>query len=142
MYAQSHELYSQPIEMDISQTNTGSSYEPDMFGPSFWFTLHNGATTYPYQPTPLIQNGMKQFLINLPLMIPCVACKEHAYNLLKQTNLDAVVSSRSDLFDFFVIFHNYINSRYNKRGMGLEEAKKLYGYDKPGVGSTLKITYS
>lgn len=142
MYAQSHDLYSQPIEMSISQTTRGSSYDPDMFGPSFWFTLHNGATAYPYQPTLLIQNGMKNFLVSLPLMIPCVACKEHAYAFLKQANLDTVVASRANLFGFFVAFHNFVSSRYNKRTMCLEEAKKLYGYDKPGVGGELKITYT
>ena len=128
--------------MSVSQVTTGSSYAPDMFGPSFWFTLHNGATAYPYNPTPVIRNGMKQFLISLPIMIPCVACKEHSHDLLKTVDLDHIVASRANLFEFFVNFHNYVNSRYNKRTMSLEEAKALYGYDKPGVGGTLKITYT
>ena len=143
MYAKSSDLYQQPIEMNITNSIQGSSYDPDVFGPSFWFTLHNGITTYPINPTPFVQTGMKQLLLNLPLIVPCLSCKEHFYSFLRNSNLDHATNSRENLFAFFVDIHNYVNKRYNKPMMTLEDAKRMYGYDKPtGVGSNVRITYS
>lgn len=141
MYARTGQLYKQPIEMKITSSLQGSSYDPDAFGPAFWFTLHNATTTYPNQPTPAIQNSMKQLLINMPLLVPCVNCKEHFYAFLRKANLDAATSSRENLFRFFVDIHNYVNKRYRKPEMTLEAAKLMYGFDKPGVGSMIRITY-
>ena len=142
MYAKSSDLYQRPIEMFISKSIQGSSHDPDIFGPPFWFTLHNGITTYPINPTPFVQNGMKQLLLNLPLIVPCLTCKEHFYTFLRNADLDQATSSRENLFSFFVDIHNYVNKRYNKPMMSLEEAKIIYGYNKPGIGSNVRIVYS
>lgn len=141
MYARTSQLYQQPIEMKITTSLQGSSYDPDAFGPAFWFTIHNATTTYPNQPTAAVQNSMKQLLINMPLLVPCVNCKEHFYTFLRKANLDAATASRENLFRFFVDIHNYVNKRYRKPEMTLEAAKQMYGFDKPGVGSMIRITY-
>lgn len=141
MYAQSRELYQQPIEMNITNPISGSSYDPDLFGPAFWFSLHNGSTTYPINPTTFIQTGMKNLIINLPLLIPCIICKEHFYSFLRKANLDQATNSRENLFKFFVDIHNNVNNRYNRPVMSLENAKIMYGYNKPGVGSNIRIKY-
>lgn len=130
------------IHMKITTSESGSSYDPDAFGPAFWFTLHNSSTTYPNNPTDVVRHKMKQFLTALPLLVPCVSCREHFYSFIQQTDLDKVVSSRESLFEFFVNVHNYVNRRYGKSEMSLDHAKKLYGFDKQGVGSTIRITYS
>jgi hypothetical protein len=85
---------------------------------------------------------MKQLLSTLPLLVPCVSCKEHFYSFIRQTDLDKVVSSRESLFEYFVNVHNYVNRRYGKPEMSIAQAKKLYGFDKPGVGSSIRITYN
>jgi len=140
MYARANELYQQPIDLRVTIANHGSSYDPDAFGPAFWFTIHNATTTYPNRPKVFVQEGMKQLIANLPLLIPCVNCKEHFFSFLKGVDLDCVTSSRENLFSFFVNVHNYINRRFKKREMSLSDAKDMYGYDKGG--SMLRITYS
>lgn len=140
MYAQANQ-FEKPIDMKITTSTHGSSYDPDAFGPAFWFTLHNAATTYPNRPTNVIQQSMKQLLINLPLLVPCVVCKEHFYYFIKNSNLESVTQSRENLFKYFVDVHNYVNKRHNKPEMTLFDAKNIYGYNKPGIGSSIRITY-
>ena len=129
------------VHMHITTNKYGSSYDPDAFGPAFWFTLHNSSTTYPNNPTDVIRHNMAQLLTHLPLLVPCITCKEHFYSFIKQSNLDEIVASRDALFKFFVDAHNYVNRRYGKPEMFIDQAKKIYGFDKQGVGSSIRITY-
>jgi hypothetical protein len=142
MYARANKLFQQPIEVNVSTTTTGSSYEPEAFGPAFWFTLHNSSTAYPNKPTIFVQTGMKSLIENMHLLIPCVTCKEHFFSFLKGSDLDEATSSRESLFSFFVKVHNYVNKRHKKPELSLSDAKKMYGFDKPGIGTTIRITYS
>ena len=139
MYAKANQ-FQKPIDMKITTTTKGSSYDPDAFGPAFWFTLHNSAATYPNKPTKVIQQSMKELLTNLPLLVPCVICKEHFYNFIKYSDLDNVTANRENLFRYFVDVHNYVNRRYKKTEMSLNDAKKIYGFDNPN-GSSIRITY-
>lgn len=129
------------IQMNIT-THAKSSYEPDSFGPAFWFTLHNGSTIYPENPTFVVKQGMKQLLINLPFLIPCIKCREHYFNYVKNTNLDQVVNSRENLFSFIVTLHNYVNQNNGKPMMDINVAKQLYGYYDKEHGSKIYITYN
>ncbi|MGL4356644.1 MAG: FAD-linked sulfhydryl oxidase [Aeromonas popoffii] len=130
------------MDMKISYSEIGSTTQPAIFGPAMWFTFHNGAVLYPKHPHPCTKYGMKQLLINMPLMIPCLNCKEHFYNFIRNADLDKAVSSRDELFKFWVDVHNYVNGRYGKPIVSLEEAKQLYGFYKPEVGSRIRITYT
>ena len=141
-YAKVSSIYSQPIEMNVTHSDVGSSVSPDIFGPAMWFTLHNGVISYPNQPTEFIKNGMKQLLVNLPLLVPCLSCKEHFYAFIRTANLNDAVSSKEKLFKFIVDIHNYVNRRYGKREYTLDEAKKLYGFNDPMKGSMVRINYS
>jgi hypothetical protein len=129
------------IEMRVAKSISGNSFEPEMFGPSFWFTLHNGAAAYPERPTQYIQQGMKMFIMGLPIMIPCTKCKEHAFNYIRGHNLDVVTMSKAKLFEFFNGFHNFVNAKFGKRAVSLEESKQIYGFDSPN-GGPMKISYT
>jgi len=142
MYAQSSKLYQKPVSMTVTATSHGSSYDPDAFGPAFWYTLHNASTKYPDQPTEAIQMGMQQLIVNLPILIPCTSCKEHFYEIVKKTDLRKATSSRENLFAFFVNVHNNVNMRLNKKPLSLEAAKVLYGFDDKMKGSQIRISYT
>lgn len=101
---------------------------PQVWGPSQWFTYHNAANNYPENPSPLTKEKMKNIIIGIPVLLPCLKCKEHAtaYIESRLKELDNIVSSKNNLFNFFVDFHNYVNERYNKKIFTYEEAKELY----------------
>lgn len=128
------------LAMTVSSQLVGSSFDPSVFGPALWFVLHNAAASYPDFPDAEVRQGMKQLLQSLPLLIPCRACRLHFYDYLHQSNLVAVVSSKYNLFEFFVRVHNHVNVRTGKKEMSLQQAMALYGYDSP-TGGVVSISY-
>lgn len=142
MYANIHQLMKIPVEMGISTSVVGGSFDPDIFGPPFWFTLHNAAVAYYDYPNAAARAMMKQFIYSIPVIIPCVKCKEHAYAYIKSQNVDCAVENRRNLFEFFVTFHNYVNAKGGRQPMSMQTAEDLYGYYRRGRGGTVKIVYS
>ena len=118
----------------------GTGTSPDVFGPPFWFTLHNGAAKYPVNPNKIVQKKMKDFIIAIPVMLPCLKCKDHAISYIESNleSLDDIVSSREKLFNFFVDFHNYVNKRYGKKIYSYDEAYNLYN----GTVKLFRMSYS
>lgn len=104
--------------------------DPKVWGPQLWFSFHNGATKYPTNPSPIVKNNMKNFILGIPVILPCEKCKEHANQFIESNydNLDNIVSSRENLFRFFFDFHNNANKKTNKPEMSYEDAKKLYNF--------------
>ena len=131
-----------PVTMNMKWTTLQhvNSGHPNVWGPAFWFTLHNGAAKYPIKAAPICAERMRGFIIGMPLMIPCETCQDHATAYIEQNyhNLNEIVSCRQNLFNFFVSFHNYVNKRYNKPDMGYEEAYALY----TGGVNVTKLSYS
>ena len=131
-----------PVKMNMKWTTLqqSNSKHPDVWGPAFWFSLHNGASVYPVKATPICAERMKGFIIGIPIMIPCEKCQDHATAYIEQNyhHLNEIVSGRQNLFNFFVSFHNYVNERYGKPQMGYEEAYALY----TGGVNVTKLSYS
>lgn len=142
MYARASDLLKRPLEMVITTSETGGSFDPDIFGPPFWFTLHNAAVAYYDKPNEVAKTMMKNFIASIPVIIPCVKCKEHAHAYIRQQNLDHAVQNRKFLFDFFLQFHNYVSAKGGRPAMSLKDAQELYGYFRRGMDGTVKITYN
>ena len=105
-----------------------SSNDPKIWGPHFWYTLHNGAFHYPEQASTLYVERMKNFIIGIPVMLPCENCKNHSTLFIEEhkSKLNQICSNRNSLFNFFVDFHNKVNERYNKPILSYEEAYNIY----------------
>jgi hypothetical protein len=122
-----------------SELNNLNSRDPKVWGPSFWFTLHNGAINYPLKGNKICKDRMKKFIQSMEVMIPCEKCSDHATSYISSnfSRLDEIVSTRDNLFKFFVDFHNQINIRYGKPLFSYEEAYKLYSNS-----ISLKMSYN
>ena len=107
---------------------TYKTKDPSVWGPAFWFTLHNSAAHYPENASAICKERSKGFILGIPYMVPCFSCSEHARAFIDKykNSLDVVTSSRKNFFDFFVKFHNYVNVRYGKKEMSYEDAYKMY----------------
>jgi hypothetical protein len=127
------------VEMKWETLQYANSGDPQVWGPAFWFTLHNGAARYPERASPLFAERMKGFILGMPVMIPCEKCADHATAHIEANwrRLDEIVSGRRELFNFFNSFHNYVNRRYNKPEMSAEDAYALY----TGRTNVTKLTY-
>lgn len=122
------ENYGDLTEMKLTTKTYKSTSNPSVWGPSFWFTLHNGASKYPVNASKNYQDRMKGFILGIPMMLPCPGCTPHAIAYIEsiKPKLDSIVSGRDTLFKFFVDFHNEVNDRYNKKKIGYDEAYKMY----------------
>ena len=106
----------------------GKRTDPQIWGPCFWFSLHNGATLYPKNASPFWRKRMKNFILGIPVMIPCEDCCYHAtaYIDSRKHELDTIVMTRENVMLFFIDFHNFVNARYGKRELSTAEAKDLF----------------
>lgn len=118
----------QLTDMRLKTKTYKNTSNPAVWGPSFWFTLHNGSSKYPVKASKIHQERMKGFILGIPMMLPCSGCKPHAIAYIEsiKPKLNTIVSGRDNLFKFFVDFHNEVNERYNKKKMGYHEAYKMY----------------
>lgn len=130
----------EPIEMKLDTKTFENTSDPSVWGPSFWFTLHNGAAKYPISASRHRRERMKGFILGIPAFLPCKGCVPHAIAYIEKSKhqLDDIVSGRDKLFKFFVDFHNKVNQRYGKPEFSYEDAYKLY---KQGVNLT-RMSYS
>lgn len=128
------------LDIKYDTAEYASTTSPPVFGPPMWFTLHNASAHYVDNPSPLTRERMKNVIIGIPVLLPCQNCREHATAYIEKNydNLDKIVSSRDNLFKFFVDFHNYVNQKYNKKIFTYEEAYKMY----LGKVKVSKMSYS
>jgi hypothetical protein len=119
----------------LESANPGS---PEVWGPAFWFSLHNGAARYPSKASPLWKQRMKSFIRGIPVMVPCEKCADHATAYIEsRSDLDHVVENKDNLFKFFVDFHNFVNDRLGKARIPMEAAHKMY----QGSANVLTVVY-
>jgi hypothetical protein len=128
------------MNMKWTTVEYANSGDPKVWGPAFWFTLHNGAARYPIKASPICKESMKGFIMGMPYMIPCEKCQDHAFAHIEQNyyRINEIVSGREQLFNFFVSFHNYVNKRYGKPEMDYKTAYDLY----TSSTNVTKLTYS
>jgi hypothetical protein len=116
------------INMKMENTTLTTTSDPTVWGPSFWFMLHNGASKYPIEASNHRKERMKGFILGIPTMVPCEGCISHAIPYLEasKSKLDTIVKGRDSLFKFFVDFHNNVNKRLHKREYTYDEAYQMY----------------
>lgn len=121
-----------PIEAGLSinyhQTaKPVNTQSPEVFGPSFWFTLHTGAAALPEVLSPISASRLKGFINGIPEMVPCIECSEHAraYIEANRTKIDNFKRG-DDVFKFYVDFHNFVNLKLQKPLVSYEKAYQMY----------------
>lgn len=123
-----HHKPQKPLEIKWETKRYVNTADPNVWGPPFWFSYHNGAAHYPVKASKYHKERMKGVILGIPVLMPCVGCKPHAiaYIESRMSEMDHIVSGREPLSRFFVDFHNKVNERYRKRIVSYEEAKKMY----------------
>ena len=102
---------------------------PKIWGPLYWFQYKTTAVNYPKNPTKAVRDMMKNRIMLIPYELPCTTCRAHAMAFIdtKKDSLDHIVSSRDDLFNFFVDFQNAVAIRLGRPAWSYEKARKAYG---------------
>ena len=105
--------------------------DPHIWGPKFWATYHIYASTYPFNPTPIIMDAARAFIKVIPFTIPCTSCSDHAFAYIQNTKkhdpeFNMVVATRTTMEKFFFDFHNSVNYRLGKPILSDVEARKMW----------------
>ena len=104
--------------------------DPEVWGPIFWFSLHNGASKYSDNPSNHMKEKLKGFILGIPYMIPCKECSDHARDYIDKNkdNFDNILKNKDTFFKFTYDFHDNANKIIGNERISLEEAKNIY-YD-------------
>jgi len=131
-YIQQADVVPKPIKevpiVDNKLPEKGDS-NPNVWGPHYWYNLHNSSAIYPINANPLVRNVMKSRILAIPYELPCRKCQIHASAYIQQFSdieLDNIVSTREKLFNFYVDFHNAVNARLGKPIWTYEQAYNHY----------------
>jgi hypothetical protein len=129
------------LKMEWKNVENNNTSEPSVWGSAFWFSLHNGASKYPINASPIFAEKMKGFILGMPYILPCENCSEHARSYINKRfhQIDEITSGREKLFTFFVNMHNVVNKRYGKKEITVEDAYKLYTSNKVNIQ---KLSYA
>lgn len=116
------------LENDIPEDEYDWKKDPKNWGPHLWSYMHYSAANYPDKPNDMQIKAMMDWLITLPITIPCDNCSKHyrAYIKAHKEHLYKICSRRDSLFNFLVDIHNKVNERNGKCKMSYEDARKKY----------------
>ena len=125
----------QPVTTVKQMSERPTSVSPRVWGRPLWFSLHYGALNYPHDVDDEKKQMMINFILGLPMMIPCDMCKNHAHEYIqsRKHTLHNVVQNTHNLFTFFWEFHNDVNKRNGKPLMSLEAVYHLYKTNPSGA---------
>lgn len=105
--------------------------DPDIWGKHGWIFLHSISLNYPENPSDSVKNAMRNFILSLQEVLPCLQCQQNFSSHLKERTLDDALSNRENLFKFFVDIHNDVNKINGKKiytyAEAVDEFKKIYG---------------
>ena len=121
------------VKKDVPKVNNklpeAGDSNPNVWGPHYWYNLHNSSAIYPINANPVVRNVMKSRILAIPYELPCRKCQIHASAYIQQFSdieLDNIVSTREKLFNFYVDFHNAVNIRLGKPTWSYEQAYNHY----------------
>ena len=116
------------LNVVIEEKKIPNTSSPEVWGEAFWMINHLGSLYAPNVVSPEKREKYWGFIDGMPEMLPCKDCSRHARQFVEmhRQQKDKICSSRSDLFRFFVDFHNYVNKRQGKPLITYEQAYKLF----------------
>lgn len=119
---------------------------PELWGPSFWSTIHLLCLGAPKDISDVIQLQYMAFFNALPYVIPCGTCSQHLLENYKKYPLENYLSSQDKLFQWSVLLHNEVNRSLNKPIWTEEEArahwsKKINGFTNSSGESVSSNSY-
>lgn len=101
-------------------------YNPDVWGPHYWFFLHTLARTYPEHPNDITKRKYYDMIINLPLFIPNEEIGNHFSGLLDRFPVTPYLVNRESFKRWLHLMHNRINHHLGKEEIPYWKAEEMY----------------
>jgi hypothetical protein len=102
-------------------------YDPDVWGPHYWFVLFTVALTYPISPDDTTKKKYYNFIQNLPVFIPDEVSSKTFSEMLNKYPVSPYLDSRESMISWVHFIHNRLNVMLGKKQLTLEQA--MYEYN-------------
>jgi hypothetical protein len=101
-------------------------YNPEIWGPHYWFFLHTIALTYPKYPNAITKKKYYEFFRNFYLFIPVSSIANEYEQLLLKYPLVPYLDDRKSLVKWIHFIHNQINKKLEKPQISMDDFIKQY----------------
>ena len=101
-------------------------YDPDIWGPHYWFFLMTVAMTYPKYPNEVTKRKYYDFIQNLPLFIPSNEIGNKFSELIDKYPVTPYLTNRDSFIRWVYFMHNRINVIINKDEISYDAAIEHY----------------
>jgi|UniRef100_A0A6C0DLI5 hypothetical protein len=109
--------------MDLSKTNF---FNPDVWGPHYWFFLHTIAESYPITPNSITKKKYYDLIQNMPLFIPVVEMGDKFSEFLDKYPVTPYLDNRDSFVRWVHFIHNKFNVLLGKEQISLPLALEKY----------------
>lgn len=112
-------------------------YEPNIWGPHFWFFLHTIAMTYPDNANEVTKRKYYDLMQNMPLFLPDPEMGNQFSRLLDKYPVSPYLGKRESFIRWTVFIHNKVNIVLGKPEMLLEDV--IESYNRSYMPDTLQL---
>jgi hypothetical protein len=104
------------------------TYNPDVWGPHYWFFLNTIALTYPKYPNATTKKRYYEFFRTFNLFIPVGAIAKEYDELLLKYPIIPYLDDRKSLVTWIHFIHNVINKKLEKPEITMSQFLDKYYY--------------
>lgn len=101
-------------------------FDPEVWGPHYWFVLQTIAHTYPVTPNAVTKRKYYDFLQNLPLFLPNPEIGDKFSTFLDKYPVSPYLDSRDSFIRWVHFAHNKINIELGKEEISLFDSLDKY----------------
>lgn len=111
------------------------NFEPDVWGPHYWFFLHTIAHSYPETPNAVTKRKYYDLIQNMPLFIPVSDIGNKFSSLIDKYPVSPYLDSRESFIRWVHFIHNKVNDHSVKK-------KFLYWHQSIYINRITRINHS
>ena len=101
-------------------------YNPDIWGPHYWFFLHSIANCYQKVCNKVTQRKYYDLIMNMPLFLPDPEIGNYFSSLLDKYPVSPYLDSRESFKRWMIFIHIKINTHLNKDNISNAKADDIY----------------
>ena len=90
------------------------NFDPDVWGPHYWFFMHTIAHSYPESPNAVTKRKYYDLIQNMPLFIPVSDIGNKFSSLLDKYPVTPYLDSRESFIRWVHFVHNKVNVSLGK----------------------------
>ena len=102
------------------------NFDPDVWGPHYWFFLHTVAESYPIHPNEVTKRKYYDLIHNMPLFIPVEEMGDKFSKLLDRYPVSPYLDTRESFVRWVHFIHNKLNEYLGKEEITLLPALDKY----------------